>query len=65
MTADVHPPVATDDPTDSALRHLRDALVLCQAAVEDIAQTNHPEPLTHAVRARTYLTLAIQSMEDQ
>ena len=55
----------SDDPTDSALRHLRDALVLCQAAVEDIAQTNHPEPLTHAVRARTYLTLAIQSMEDQ
>ena len=51
--------------TESALRRLRSALVLCQAAVEDIAQTNYPEPLTHAVRARTALTLAIESLENQ
>jgi hypothetical protein len=54
--------------TDSALRHLRDALVLCQAAVEELAAVEGPAhgvrvAFDASVRARLFLRSAIESME--
>lgn len=51
--------------SDAALRHLRDALVLTNAAVAELATSDATQAaLDHAVRARVHLSRSIAEQTD-
>lgn len=51
--------------SDAALRHLRDALVLTNAAVAELATSDATRAaLDHAVRARLHLSRSIELADD-
>lgn len=49
--------------SDSLLRHLRDALVLTEAAIRDASEAADQATFDHAVRARVHLRAAIERTE--